>query len=67
MLEKLYEQFPIMEELKEERVFSVQENENGKLEIIERCDGWFSVGITKEMAKEISDFFLALSEQMQTS
>lgn len=64
MLEKLYEQFPIMEELKEERVFSVQEDENGEIEIIERCDKWFSVGITKETAKEISDFFLTLSEQM---
>lgn len=64
MIEKLYERYPIMEELKEERVFSVQEDENGEIEIIERCDKWFSVGITKEMAKEISDFFLALSEQM---
>lgn len=64
MIEKLYEQFPIMEELKEERVFSVQEYENGEIEIIECCDEWFSVKITKENAREISDFFLALSEHI---
>lgn len=64
MLEKLYEQFPIMEKLKEERVFSVQKDGSGELEIMERCDEWFSVLVTKEEVKEISDFFLALSEQM---
>lgn len=64
MLEKLYEQFPIMEKLKEERVFSIREGEGGGVEIVECCDEWFSVGITKECAKEISDFFLALSKKM---
>lgn len=64
MIEELYEQFPIMQELKDERVFSVQESEYGEIEIMECCDGWFSVGITKESAKEISNFFLELSKQM---
>lgn len=64
MIEELYEQFPIMQELKDERVFSVQESEYGEIEIIEYCDECFSVGITKESAKEISNFFLELSKQM---
>ena len=42
----------------------VQKDGSGELEIMERCDEWFSVLVTKEEAKEISDFFLALSEQM---
>lgn len=62
MLEKLYDEFPIMQELIDERVFSVQEDGNGDIEIIEQCDEWFSVTITKNDAKEISDFFRALSE-----
>lgn len=64
MLEKLYNEFPIMQELKDERVFSVQEDGNGDIEVIEQCDDWFSVIITKQDAKDISDFFLALSEKM---
>lgn len=64
MLEKLYEQFPIMTKLKEERVISVQEDGSGDIEVIEQCDDWFSVTITKQDAKDISDFFLALSESM---
>lgn len=67
MLEKLYEQFPIMEKLKEERVFLVQEYGDGNIEIRESCDDYFNIDIEKEEAKEISDFFLALSEQMQPS
>ena len=67
MLEKLYEQFPIMKKLKEERVFSVEEDGAGKIEITERCDEWLSVVITKEDTKEISDFFLLLSKQMRRS
>lgn len=67
MIEKLYEQFPIMKKLKEERVFSVEEDGEGEIEIMERCDEWFSAVITKEDAKEISDFFLLLSKQMQRS
>lgn len=65
MIEKLYEQFPIMEKLKEERVFSVQEWGDGNIEIREACDDYFEFDITKEDAKEISNFFLALSEQMK--
>lgn len=64
MLEELYEKFPIMQELKDERVFSVQEDGNGDIEVIEQCDDWFSVIITKQDAKDISDFFIALSENM---
>lgn len=64
MLEELYEQFPIMKKIKEERVFSVQEWGDGNIEIRECCDDYFDIDITKEDAKEISDFFLSLSEQM---
>lgn len=65
MIEKLYEQFPIMGKLKEACVFSVQEWGDGNVEIREACDDYFDFDITKEDAKEISEFFLALSEQMK--
>lgn len=64
MLEKLYEKFPIMEKLKDERVISVQEDGNGDVEIIEQCDDCFYATITKQDARDISDFFLELSEIM---
>lgn len=63
MLEKLYKQFPIMEKLKEEKIFYIR-NEDDVIEILEGCDEWFSMSLNKESAREISDFFLALSEQI---
>lgn len=55
MLEKLYGEFPI-----------VEEDGIGHIQVIEKCDDWFSVIISKQDARDISAFFFALSENMNS-
>lgn len=61
----LYEEFPIMEKLDNENVFTVKRESESSVTILERCDDYFGVTLSKDEVKQVALFFSKLAKYMR--
>ncbi|MFS0878042.1 hypothetical protein [Solibacillus isronensis] len=52
-----------LELIKQERVFGIEEHE-GKLYLVEKCDEYFAVVLTKEMCEDLAEVFKSLAQKL---
>lgn len=62
-IKSLYKKHPVMEKLKRDHVFSV-EDQYDSIMISEECDGFFSSTLSKEEVKSVIAFFSELYKFM---
>lgn len=53
---------PILEAIKDERVFSVKKQPDGRFRVREECDKYFEVHLTREQLHQLADELKALAD-----
>ena len=52
-----------LEFIKENGVFGIEEHE-GKLYLVEKCDEYFAVVLTKEICEDLAEVFKSLAQKL---
>lgn len=54
-----------IDRITDERVFGIVSNENGALSLVEFCDEYFSIPLTKEVCEDLSAYFGELAKRLE--
>ena len=59
------EGFPILTELHKSKVFSIGFLSDGRAKIVEGCDEWFAVTVSKKELKQLASEITELADKME--